>query len=98
MTVQELGEQMTAEEFSEWKVFCTREQLHLSTDRSRHAQLLASHLVGPRERKDGKPWEESHFTTPNPWEPVAPPRPTKPVKRMSIAQQVRAMNAAQRRG
>lgn len=96
--MQELGERLTAEEFGEWEVMYAKEGWRSSKARLRHAQVVVSTLQGPSTRRDGQPWEASHVSgARDPWAPVAPPPAAKPVKRLSIAQQARAMNAAQRR-
>jgi hypothetical protein len=89
---------MTAEEFGEWEVMYAREGWRSDKARLRHAQLVVSTLQGPSTRRDGQPWEASHVAGAiDPWAPTALPRAAKPARRMSIAQQARAMNAAQRR-
>lgn len=96
--MQELGSRMTAEEFGEWEVMYAMEGWRSDKARLRHAQVVVSTLQGPCRRVDGQPWQASHVSgAVDPWAPVAPPPAAKAGKRMSIAQQARAMNAAQRR-
>jgi hypothetical protein len=96
--VQELGERLTAEEFGEWEVMYEKERWRSDKARLRHAQVVVSTMQGPSRRVDGQPWQASHVSGPSdPWAPVAPPPAAKPAKRMSIAQQARAMNASHRR-
>jgi hypothetical protein len=97
-SLQMVGELITGEEFGKWEVMYAKEGWGSANARLRHAQLVVSTLQGPSTRRDGQPWEASHVAGAiDPWAPVAPPRAAKPTKRMSIAQQARAMNAAQRR-
>jgi hypothetical protein len=63
--------------------------------RFRHAQLVVAAMQGPCTRRDGQPWVVDHVVNADPWAP--PPPAAKPVKRLSIAQQARAMNAQHRR-
>jgi hypothetical protein len=95
--VQELGERLTAEEFGEWQVMYEKERWRSDKARLRHAQVVVSTMQGPCRRVDGQPWQASHVSGPvDPWEVVTSPLPAKPVKRMSIAQQARAINAMRR--
>lgn len=89
-----MGERLTAEEFGEWQVMYEKEAWSSDKARFRHAQLVVSTMQGPSTRKDGQPWLATHVTGADPWAPVVAP---KPAKRLSIAQQARAMNAQQRR-
>jgi hypothetical protein len=85
---------MTAEEFEEWRVIFTIEQLHPALDTQRHAQLLAALHNGPLTRKDKKLWRTDEFALPDPWARPKPRarRATQPTPEQLRAQ-VQSLNA-----
>lgn len=66
--MEELGERMSAEEFGEWQVMFTKEQLHPAADRLRHAQLLAAIHNGELRKADKTRWAASQFLGTDPWQ------------------------------
>jgi hypothetical protein len=84
---------MSAEEFAEWFVMFTAEELHPSADRLRHAQMLAALHNGPLTRRGKRLWAPSEFLR-DPWEQ---PKPKVRPSRAQIAAQVAQANAIRRR-
>ena len=88
MTVEELGGRMSAQEFGEWFVYMSREQLHPEIERIRHAQLRADIRSGPSTpafRQGG--WEYTDFVDLDAWAPE--PEPT---DMPSLRDQVETLN------
>ncbi len=84
---------MSAEEFGEWQVMFTREQLHPAAERMRHAQLLAAIHNGELRKHDKTLWSASQFIDLEPWriqeEVIEMAQPTA----QQLAAQVAAINA-----
>ncbi|MBL0918043.1 MAG: hypothetical protein IBJ14_05030 [Hydrogenophaga sp.] len=89
-TVEQLGREMSAEEFLEWQVMYQAEGLTPGAQRLRHAQLLAAMHNGPLGRRDKTLWKPGQFVSSDPWRRAAVvAAPTAE----SIAAQVAAINA-----
>lgn len=84
---------MSAEEFGEWQVMFTREQLHPAAERLRHAQLLAATHNGALRKVDRTRWQTSQFLDVEPWQideqAAEPAQPTA----QQLAAQVASINA-----
>lgn len=88
MTVEELGRRMSAQEFREWFVYMSREQLQPEFERIRHAQLRADLLTGPAVPPAGQGgWSYTEFVDLDPWAPEPEPLTT-----VSLREQVEALN------
>lgn len=93
--MEELGQRMSAQEFAQWQSMYEKEAWNPESQRLQHASVLAAVFQGASTRKDHQPWSAAHFLGADPWAPQAVEAP-KPTRRMSIAQQARAMNATRR--
>jgi hypothetical protein len=83
---------MSAQEFAQWSVMFTAEELHPSAGRLRHAQVMAALHNGPLTRKGNKLWETQEFMR-DPWAaPKAKPKFTP----AQIAAQVASLNSSRR--
>jgi hypothetical protein len=82
---------MTAQEFTEWSVWCRLEEEGPAADRLRHGQLVAATMNGAVTRKVGGMFRASELIALEPWAP--PPPPPAPLTNAQIAAQVEAMNA-----
>jgi hypothetical protein len=87
---------MSAQEFGEWKVVIKHEQLHPAALRYRHAQLQAVMLQGPSTRKNGKGWFAADLMPPDPWAEPPVGDAGKVGRRVSVPDQVKALNARRR--
>jgi hypothetical protein len=83
---------MSAEEFAEWSVMFTAEELHPAADRMRHAQLLAAMQNGQLTRKSKKLWTAGDFMR-DPWAPAPVKKTLSPAQ---VAAQVASFNASRR--
>lgn len=86
---------MTSEEFTEWSVMFSAEELHPSAERMRHAQLVAALHNGPVPRVDKRRWKANDFLS-NPWETPAPAAKRR-LTASQIATQVASINATRHR-
>lgn len=85
---------MSSEEFEEWSVMFSAEELHPAADRIRHAQLLAALHNGPLTRRAKKLWGATEFLHDR-WEaPKDKPRRLTPAQ---VAAQVASFNAMRRK-
>jgi hypothetical protein len=85
---------MSAEEFTQWKLMFTAEQLHPYGEAERHAELLATLHNGEMRRRDKRPWTAAHFFNANPW---APPKVRTPKTNAQIDKSIERLNARLRR-
>lgn len=78
---------MSAQEFGEWFVYMTREQLHPENDRIRHAQLRSDVLSGPATPVGRKQWDLSDFMELDAW-----PMPRDDQPEVPLREQIETLN------
>jgi hypothetical protein len=83
---------MSAEEFAEWSVMFSAEELHPSAERFRHAQVMAALHNGPLTRKSKKLWDAAEFMRDGWKAPEAKKRMTP----AQVARQVASINSVRR--
>ncbi|MGJ7544633.1 phage tail assembly protein T [Variovorax sp. LT1R16] len=62
-----MGARLSVQEFAEWQVIFSAEQLHPAVARIRHAQVLAATYQGQSTKRSGKGWDASDFLAADPW-------------------------------
>jgi len=86
---------MSAQEFGEWKVIFSCEQLHPAVERQRHAQLLAAAANGPLTRNDRRRFSTSDFDPGDGWAAIE--QHTKPAVVVTRAQRKAQIDAINKR-
>lgn len=80
---------MSAQEFAEWFVFLSREELLPSAERIRSAQLRAAVLTGPAKAPRGRGgWSHNDLIDTDVWREAQTAVPAAP-----LSQQIAALNA-----
>lgn len=84
---------MSAQEFAQWSVMFSAEELHPSWARLRHAQLMAALHNGPLTRRGNKLWAAIEFLR-DVWKRPDPKKPAPTPEQ--IAAQVASINSMRR--